>query len=111
MRPGEPWTYCTGTARVKTVGDRVYILYTDHTDTFLMDTRRDGDRLVGRVQGTHKRDDNGPCVLRIVGPDRLDGEFGEDGGVRGRQDFRRKPVPATGKAKADLDPLQGTWRS
>ena len=104
---GEEWVYCKGTAQIMTVGERVYILYTDHTDTFLIDTRRDKDRLVGRVQGTKVRADNGPCVLRIVGPDRLDGEFGEDGGVRGRHDFRRKLDGPEPPAKAET---RGTMR-
>jgi len=88
---GEDWIYCKGTAQIKTVGERVYILYTDHQDTFLIDTRRENGRLVGRVQGTKVRTDSCPCVFVIVGPDRLDGEFtDEDAGRRGRQDFRRK---------------------
>jgi predicted Ser/Thr protein kinase len=88
----EDWNYCKGTAQIKTVGERVYILYTDQTDTFLIDTRRENGRLDGAHQGTKVRNDCGPCVFIIAGPDRLDGEFGENG-KRGRIDFRRKLAP------------------
>src|SRR5205823_2860941 len=44
----------------------------------------------------------------IAGPDRLDGEFGEEGGGRGRQDFRRRladgsaePAPAEPVGKVE----------
>jgi hypothetical protein len=73
-------------AQVKAVGDRVYILYTDHQGRFLIDLRREKDRLVGRIQGIDNPNDTDPCVFEIVDPERLDGTWGG----KGRLDFRRK---------------------
>jgi uncharacterized protein (TIGR03067 family) len=93
------WQYCKRTVQIKTVGDRVYILYSDHQGQFLADTRREKNRLIGRVQRLDLPEDNDPCIFAIVGPDRLDGDFGG----KGRQDFRRK------LEQRDAELIQGTW--
>ena len=80
----EAWT--TGTARIKSVGDRVFFLYRAQEDEYLCEAMREGDRLVGTYVNTDPAmfDDNGPWVGLIVGPDRIDGEW-----LDGRWDFRR----------------------
>ena len=74
------------TATVKTVGDRVYILYRDHQGRFLADLHREKDLLVGRLTGVDNPADTNPCVIRIVSPERFDGSWGG----HGRLDFRRR---------------------
>lgn len=73
-------------AQVKTLGERVYIFYTDHQGRFLIDLRREKGRLVGRVVGIDNPLDTNPCVIVVVGAERLDGTWGGNG----RLDFRRK---------------------
>jgi uncharacterized protein (TIGR03067 family) len=78
------WTYCKGTAQIKTIGDRVHILFKDYQGRYLIETRRQKGRLVGR--GQYLNDEEGwSQVFQIVSPERLDGAY--DGG---RMDFRRK---------------------
>ena len=72
--------------QVKTVGDRVYVFYKDFQGRFLVDLRRDKDRLVGRLRGVDNPSDTDPCVFVIVDSERLDGTWGG----KGRLDFRRK---------------------
>src|SRR5262245_31101609 len=56
-----------GKAQVKTVGDRVYILYTEGPGTYLIDAKRDGkNRLVGRYVNTADENDSTPWVGVIV---------------------------------------------
>jgi hypothetical protein len=50
-----------------------------------MEALRQGDRLTGRYHAVDQPRDTGPCVFRIVGPDRLDGSW-----PSGRWDFRRR---------------------
>jgi hypothetical protein len=88
---GENWT--SGTATVKTVGGRVYILYKDQTGTYLIDARRDKTRLVGRYVNVNSTDDTSPWVGLIVNNERIDGIWGE-----GRWDLRRK-LAARGKSE------------
>jgi hypothetical protein len=83
---GRPWVP-TFKVQVKCVGDRVYILYTDHQGRFLADLQREKDgRLVGRLRGIDNPADTDPCVFVIVDPERLDGTWGG----KGRLDFRRQ---------------------
>jgi len=81
--------YC-GIATVRTVKDRVYILYKDETGTFLIDTLRKGNRLIGRylcVVG--ETSDSTPWVALIVDNERIDGSW-----RGGRWDLRRQLIPA-----------------
>lgn len=73
-------------AEVKTVGDRVYILYRDHQGRFLADLKRENGRLVGRLRGIDNPSDTDPCVFAVVDGERLDGSWGG----KGRLDLRRK---------------------
>jgi hypothetical protein len=78
-------------AQVKSVGDRVYILYRDHQGRFLADLHRENNLLVGRLVGVDNPGDSSTCVIQIVGNDRLDGAWQADrGNPRGRLDFRRR---------------------
>jgi serine/threonine protein kinase len=78
--------WVAGVATVKSVGDRVYILHTDATDTFLIDARREGGtRLVGRYINLGDPADSTPWVGLIVDPERIDGQW-----ALGRWDLRRK---------------------
>jgi len=78
-------SWITGTARVKTIGARFYILYSDRSSTFLIDARRDGKKLVGRFVNNSKPKDTSPFVGVVVDDERIDGMWAE-----GRWDFRRK---------------------
>ncbi len=81
---GSDWS--TGTAQVRVVKDRVYILYTDPTGTYLIDARRAGkNRLVGRYVNTTADNDSSPWVGVLVNNERIDGIWAE-----GRWDLRRK---------------------
>jgi hypothetical protein len=81
---GNDWA--SGTAKVKTVGDRVYILYTDKTGTYLIDARREGRRrLVGRYLNVDAPTDSAPWAGIVVDDERIDGEW-----TMGRWDLRRK---------------------
>jgi len=78
--------WISGTARVKSVGDRVYILYSDRTNTYLIDARREGkNRLVGRYVNTNVAKDTSPWVGVVVDNERIDGVWSQ-----GRWDLRRK---------------------
>jgi hypothetical protein len=78
-------------AEVRTVGDRVYILYRDHQGRFLADLHRESDLLVGRLVGIENPADSSLCVVRVVSNDRLDGVWDAmSGGRKGRLDFRRR---------------------
>jgi uncharacterized protein (TIGR03067 family) len=104
---GRRWHYFKGTVQIKTIGERVYILGTDDTDMILIDTRHENGRLVGRFQGTKDRSHQGPCVLFIAAPDRLDGDVSVGIVPRGRLDFRRKLEEPK---QTDLQKIQGTWK-
>src|SRR5262249_53960539 len=83
---GNAWE--AGTASVKKVGDRVYILYKDRTSTYLIDAKLQGKtRLVGRYLNLAEGADidSTPWVGEIVNDERIDGEWTE-----GRWDLRRK---------------------
>ena len=76
-----------GTATVRTVKDRVYILCKDETGTFLIDTVRKGNRLVGRYMGIWSNSDSTPWVGVIVDNERIDGIWSG-----GRWDLRRQLI-------------------
>jgi hypothetical protein len=80
----EPWT--TGSATLRSVGDRVFIRYQDD-NTYLIEARRQGDRLVGCYQRIDA-EERWPWVGTIVSDDRIDGSF-----PGGRWDFRRAAPP------------------
>lgn len=85
-RWGKPdsWMTSRKASEVRVVGDRVYILANCTNGKFLLDLRRDKNRLIGRYQGIDTPTDTGPCVFLIVGDERLDGRY------RGaRWDFQR----------------------
>jgi beta-lactamase regulating signal transducer with metallopeptidase domain len=87
---GGPWVR-SYRAQVRTIGDRVYILYRDHQGRFLADLHRENDLLVGRLVGIDNPADTSLCVVRIVGTDRLDGTWDANNESRkGRLDFRRQ---------------------
>ena len=76
-----------GAAQVKSVGDRVYILYQEKRGgAYLLDLRRTGiDLLVGRYVNLKLPNDSTPWVGRIVDPERIDGQW-----AGGRWDLRRR---------------------
>lgn len=83
---GGAWSYGTGPTKIKVVGDCVYMLVNSSNGQFLLDLKRDKNRLVGTYRGVDRPTDTGPCVLLVVNDERLDGNWR---GV-GRWDFRRK---------------------
>jgi len=83
---GGNWNNGKGVAKVKTVGDRVFILTNSANGRFLMELKKEKNRLVGKWQGLDDPSDTGPCVFLIVSGERLDGNWGG----HGRWDFRRK---------------------
>jgi hypothetical protein len=83
---GGDWNHGKEGTRIKVVGDRVYILVHAANGKFLIDAKRKKNRLVGRYQGVDNPNDTGPIVLKVVGDERIDGEWAG----QGRWDFRRK---------------------
>ncbi len=74
------WEEGVGTAMVKTVKDRVYVLYTDHEgrlkgQTWLLEALRQGNRLVGRWAQIGNPNDTGAFVGLIVDKERIDGAW------------------------------------
>jgi hypothetical protein len=95
---GTEWI--AGTATVKTVGDRVYILHRDRRQTFLIDAHRAANnRLVGRHVNVDIPADAFPWVGRIVDSERIDGEW-----AHGRFDLRRKLAGSTERDDRTADP-------
>ena len=81
---GSEWI--AGTATVEKVGDRVYILYKDPTNTYLIEAKLIGkSRLVGRYLNLGVNSDSFPWVGEIVNDERIDGMW-----TMGRWDLRRK---------------------
>ncbi len=86
------WDSGSGTATIKVVKDRIYVLYTDTRGdlkgkTWLLEAVRVGKhQLMGRWAQVGNPDDSGPYVGLIVDPERIDGTWGGDA----RWDFRRK---------------------
>jgi hypothetical protein len=78
--------WIAGTATIKTVGNWIYILYTDRTGLYLLETRLQGkSRLVGRFMQLGDESESLPWVGEIVNFERIDGEW-----IHGRWDLRRK---------------------
>ncbi|MEM7307928.1 MAG: serine hydrolase [Planctomycetota bacterium] len=82
------WRYGTrgrwrsGQAELRTVDDRVFLLF---DDAYLIEARRTGDGgLMGRYVNLSNATDTSPWVGRIVSPGRIDGAWSG-----GRWDFRR----------------------
>ena len=84
-----------GISQVRIVNDRVFILHQEQHTDYLIEARRDGDRLIGRyinVRGTYKHD-SFPWMGILIGNDRIDGLWGtpQDGQWFNRRwDLRRK---------------------
>src|SRR5262249_48835235 len=85
------WDSGKGTAEIKTVKDRVYILYKEANAAWLIEATLKDKRLVGRYQGyvdgKVNEADSGAFVGLVVNNERIDGAWGN--GVP-RWDFRRK---------------------
>jgi hypothetical protein len=98
------WEEGMGTAKVKTVEDWVYVLYTDNEGrlrghTWLLEAVRQGKRLVGRRVQVGNPNDTGAYLGLIVNEERIDGAWGSSGSAPAAQeifapntrwDFRRK---------------------
>jgi hypothetical protein len=74
------WEEGRGTAKVKTVKDRVYVLYTDdvgrlRNHTWLLEAAKDGKRLLGRWVQVGNPNDTGAFVGLIVDDERIDGAW------------------------------------
>jgi hypothetical protein len=74
------WEEGMGTAKVKTVKDRVFVLYTDHEGrlsgyTWLLEAARKGNRLLGRWAQVGNPNDTGAFVGLIVDDERIDGAW------------------------------------
>jgi len=80
------WNNGKSAAKIKEVNGRVYILADASSGKYLIDLKRDKNRLVGRWVNVDNADDSGPCVLQIVDDERIDGAWGNNL----RWDFRRK---------------------
>jgi hypothetical protein len=90
------WGGGQSTAEIKTVKDRVYILYTEPTATWLIEAVRvDKKRLEGRWRNVKADDDKGLFAGLIVNNERIDGAWGDG---TSRWDFRRK-LAKTGAKK------------
>jgi hypothetical protein len=83
---GKDWI--SGTATVKAVGDRVFILYKDNTGTYLIEAKRDGKKLVDRYHNVPGGTDTTPWVGVVVDDERIDGIWKD-----GRWDLRRDLPP------------------
>lgn len=82
----DAWINGTEAATVKTVGDRVYIKFKYGDNTYLVDTKREKNRLVGKYRNTQNADDAGMIALVIVDDERIDGDWRKTG----RWDFQRR---------------------
>lgn len=79
-------TTIAGKATIRTLGDRVYILFKDSTNTtYLLDLKREGNYLIGRYMNQGEPSDSTPWFGIIVDDERIDGIWTE-----GRWDSRRK---------------------
>jgi hypothetical protein len=82
----DAWLNDSEAAKIKTVGDRVYMVYKGGGQTYLVDCKRDKNTLVGRYKNINNADDAGTCKFLIVDDERIDGDWAG----AGRWDFRRK---------------------
>jgi len=72
-----------GTAQIKSSGEKIYILYEDD-GKYLVEAKIDKNLLLGKYVNLNNGRDTGPWVGKIVGNDRIDGQW-----AHGRWDFRR----------------------
>jgi hypothetical protein len=81
--------WIVGTAKLQTIGEQVYIFFSDNKSTYIIAAQREADdRLVGRYFNLIHTTDSKPWVGLIVSPERIDGEWSQ-----GRWDFRRTLDP------------------
>lgn len=78
---GTGWT--EGTAQVKKSGDDFFILYEDK-GKYLVEGKMEKDLFLGKYVNLNNEQDTGLWVGKVVGNDRIDGQW-----ARGRWDFRR----------------------
>lgn len=78
---GDGWTQ--GTAQIKKSNDEFFILYEDQ-GKYLVEGKIENDLFLGKYVNLNNDKDTGPWVGRIVGNDRIDGQWSQ-----GRWDFRR----------------------
>jgi hypothetical protein len=86
------WEEGVGTAAVKAVGDRVYVLYTDREgrlsgSTWLLEAVRQGQRLVGRWVQVGNPNDTGAYLGLIVDGERIDGAWGSSDRAPAKQEM------------------------
>lgn len=72
-----------GKAQIKKIADDYFILYEDNS-RYLIEGKTDNDVLIGRYINLNSAGDAGPWVGKVVGTDRIDGQWSQ-----GRWDFRR----------------------
>lgn len=77
--------WATGQATVKIAGERVFIMYHDGGSKYMIEARRNNQRLVGRYVNLSDEGDSSPWVGRILDNGRIDGAW-----ISGRWDLRRK---------------------
>ena len=89
----------TGLSRVQTVGERVFIVHRDLGTVYLIEARREGDRLIGKYQNARLeyRRDAFPWFGRIVDGERIDGVWRHGNGQFLRWDLRRRLAAASDK--------------
>ncbi len=73
-----------GAAHVFTVGEWIYIYYTDATNQYLIKAKMKGKRLIGRYVNLGVKQDSSPWVGVVVNNRRIDGRY-----LGGCWDFRR----------------------
>ncbi len=85
-REGNKGEWMQGAAWIKTVGQRVFILYKDRGANYLLELRHFGtDVLGGRYMNLEADADTGAWAGKVVSPERIDGMW-----ESGRWDLRRK---------------------
>jgi len=98
------WEQGSGTAKIRVVNNRYYVLYTDHEGplanyTWLLEAVKDGNHLFGRWVQISNPEDTGAYIGLIVDDERIDGAWissvpgpatGEVFAPSLRWDFRRK---------------------
>jgi hypothetical protein len=74
-----------GTAEIRVVQNKVYILYKDKTSTYLTEAKIQNDnRIVGKYVNINYPNDSTPWVGTIIDEERIDGHW-----ANGRWDYRR----------------------
>ena len=72
-----------GKAEIKEKDGKIYILYRDSSDTYLIEAQKEGATLFGKYRD-QAGSDQGPWVGRLIDQCRIDGQWSQ-----GRWDFRR----------------------